>query len=149
MHQSSLIHYNYYFCFLIIFAQHINLPIQNSLQVGAIYLDFSKTFDTINYNVLKTNLISLDFPHNLRFLILNYILRIDHTKYLSVNILLILSLRKVAFPRARPLYNPFINYITQDIDYNILLFADHIKLFRIFKSKEDFKILQSDLNKLV
>ena len=132
----------------------LNSVISNALktnqQLDVIYTDFSKAFDTVNFEILLTKLLKIGFDLNLLTWLRSYLIRRPlFVKYKSAlsNAFFGTSGVPQGSILGPMLFNLFINDIVTNFQ-SCLLFADDLKIFRCISSSYDCEILQFELNKL-
>lgn len=120
---------------LIHFTEFINAALQKGLQVDVIFLDFSKPFDRIRHDILFSKLQFLDLPSNLQSLLFNYLSQRSHRvsvgKYLSAPYIPSTGVPQ-GFSLGTPLFNVYINDVSDVISSKFLIYADDLKFSASF-----------------
>ena len=120
-------------------------------QTDIIYTDLSKAFDRLDHGLLLQKLsdfgLSLDFLSFFESYLVNRTLNVKYHGFSSIEVLATSGVPQgsVLGPL---LFIIFINDICQDIQSNVLLYADDLKLFASINSEEDCHRLQHDLTKI-
>ena len=119
--------------------------------IDAIYLDFSKAFDTVPHQRLLRKLEAYGIQGN----ILNWIkaFLIGRTQEVTINgtiseAVSVLSGIPQGTVLGPVLFIIYINDLLENISSTGLMFADDTKIFRLITSRNDSLVLQSDIKKL-
>lgn len=136
---------------LLSFQSHILEAFSNSLQIDAIYTDFSKAFDRVSHTHLIAKLRAYGVGGTLLCWLESYL----RDRLLQVRVAGSLS---QPFPAVSGvpqgsllgpfLFNIFINDLVQHVGSNVLLFADDAKIFKEITSIGDCESLQSSIGLL-
>lgn len=133
------------------YVNYVSSNLDAKYEVHAIYTDFSKAFDTVNFNILLSKLKSHGVGGTvlkwLNSYLINRKLQVAFAGYKS---------ESFSPPSGVPqgsvlgplLFNIFINDLGNLLHCKYLLFADDLKIYICIRSSEDCGILQNDLNSL-
>lgn len=129
------------------------MSLSNSISVDAIYFDFSKAFDTIDYCVLVKKLAALSFPLEITKLILSFSTERNYTLKINQNVTNHSFSPASGVPQGSHLgplaYLIYCNDIDKHIKgVDILLYADDTKFLKQITSSNDALILQQAINAL-
>ena len=138
---------------LLLFSNFITQSLENGEQVDAIYLDYSKAFDSVNHARLLSKL----FNYGIRGKTLSWI-----SSFLSNRVSFVKIKGSISSPYSSPsgvpqgshlgplLFIAFINDIKVNItSCQIILYADDVKIYTNVKSLSDSQNLQRDLNNII
>ena len=124
----------------------------SGMQVDILYLDLRKAFDKVSQSQLLRKLQSIGVGDTILKWVLNFLKgrsqRVKLEGYLSSNETKVTSGVVQGSVLGPLLFNIYINDLPNNIDSEILLYADDTKIFRAITSFEDTEILQQDLNKI-
>ena len=120
-------------------------------QIDTVYTDFSKAFDRLDHAILLNKLLIIGFDKKLLYFLLSYLSnREQFVEYRGHQ-----SFRFTATSGAPQgsnlaplLFSLFINDICKQINSNMLLFADDLKIYKTIQSLADCLDLQEDLNRV-
>jgi hypothetical protein len=135
---------------LLILQNFILNAFKLNCQVDVIFTDFTKTFDKIDHSILVKKLFQSDLRDPFFSWLISYLSgRKQYVKFNNYNSYIYSITSEVSQDShlAHLLFSIYINDI-YDINSNILLFADDVKLFRIVKTPLDTKLLQDDLDNI-
>ncbi|XP_063909845.1 uncharacterized protein LOC135127332 [Zophobas morio] len=123
------------------FSQYVSQLIDSRSQVDAIYMDFSKAFDQIDYFILLDKLRQFGFSESLLKLFKSYLIgRVQSVRYRNFYSEIYSPTSGV--PQGSNLgpllFLLFINDIVEHISSEKLLFADDLKLFFEINTIDDF-----------
>lgn len=135
---------------LAILSNYIHEAFKTGAQVDVIYSDFQKAFDKFPHDLLIDRLADLELPGNIVRLIKSYL----HRRENYVEIGGFESYRyfpSSGVPQGSSLgpllFFIFINKINKNLDCNILLFADDVKIFLEINQIQDAEHLQENLTR--
>ena len=124
----------------------------SGMQIDILYLDLRKAFDKVSQSQLLRKLQSIGVGDTILKWVLNFLKgrsqRVKLEGYLSSNETKVTSGVVQGSVLGPLLFNIYINDLPNNIDSEILLYADDTKIFRAITSLEDTEILQQDLNKI-
>jgi len=130
---------------------HFTKALDGGYCVDVIYLDFRKAFDSVPHKRLLCKLASFGIQGNILKWIENFLS--DRKQQVVLNGHVSRSTSVISgVPQGSVLgpllFNMFINDLPSVVSSSIFMFADDTKIFRIIKSSDDHKALQSDLDAL-
>ena len=136
---------------LLVALEAITKAIDEGNVVDMIYFDYQKAFDTVPHHRLKVRLKALGFKGNM----LKWIESFLHQRRQRVTINGVKSdwgSVTSGVPQGSVLgpilFILFVNSISEEVEGDILLFADDTKLYKIIDTDEDQLAMQEDINKL-
>lgn len=132
-------------------SQTAIIALDNHSQTDTIYTDFSKAFDRLDHSILLSKLNNFGFDNNLLIFFQSYLSnRLQYVEYRGhkSHEFIATSGAPQGSNLAPLLFSIFINDIGDDIECNILLFADDLKLYRTIETINDCLVLQKDLDTL-
>ena len=119
--------------------------------VDAIYLDFSKAFDTVPHKRLMSKLESYGITGSIKRWIQSFLtgrtqtVMVNNEESAAAPVISGIPQGSVLGPL---LFVIYINDLPETVSSNVYLFADDTKIMRKVDNEEDAKALQSDLNTL-
>ena len=126
--------------------------LENNVQIDAIYTDFSKAFDRVNFDILLAKLLAIGFaPHTVKWI--ESFLR-GRTQSVKINnhvssVFNVCSGVPQGSHCAPLLFNLFVNDICGRMQStNVSLFADDLKMYKEVGCQKDMDDLQRDLDAL-
>lgn len=136
---------------LLNFTEFVYNALDSSLSVDVIYTDFTKAFDKVNHRILLSKLFKLGFSGSVVSWFGSYLS--NRSNYVEIN-----GSKSNCFSPSSGvpqgsilgplLFLFFINDVSLNIDSEIILFADDLKLFRAIGSPSDCVSLQNDLDRI-
>ena len=136
---------------LLVALEAITKAIDEGNVVDMIYFDYQKAFDTVPHRRLKVRLKALGFKGNMLKWIESFLYQrrqrvtINGVKSDWGSVTSGVPQGSVLGPI---LFILFVNSISEEVDGDILLFADDTKLYKIIDTDEDQLAMQEDINKL-
>ena len=134
---------------LLIYLDECIEKICNGGVVDAIYLDFSKAFDTVPHRRLMSKLESYGITGNIKRWIQSFLtgrtqtVMVNNDESAAAPVISGIPQGSVLGPL---LFVIYINDLPETVNSNVYLFADDTKIMRKVDNEEDAKALQSDLN---
>lgn len=138
---------------LLLFSTEVASAFDNNQQVDAVYLDFSKAFDSVSHIKLLSKLKLFGIRGPLLLWFKSYLTnrkQIVKIKDSTSNITDVLSGVPQGSHLGPILFIMFVNDIVTNINHaKILLYADDIKIYINVSSEADTILLQNDLNEII
>lgn len=134
------------------FTQYVSEYLDVQGQVDVVYTDFSKAFDRISHVILLKKLRNFGFSHSLLTIFESYLS--NRQQYVFYNgHKSTCFIAKSGVPQGSNLgpllFLLFINDICVDLNCEVLMFADDLKIFRSVNSSNDCLVLQTNINTIV
>lgn len=126
----------------------MNHFVDQNIQVDSISLDFAKAFDKVNFKILLNKLELFGFHSQVLKWFCSYISnRMQFVRFKGFESMK--SQPKSGVPQGSTLgpllFIMFINDITKNLNSNILLYADDIKLYKSIDNQDSCHVIQNDL----
>lgn len=138
---------------LVLYETEILSALENRSQVDAIYTDFSKAFDRVNFDLLLIKLDHIGFNKQLLLWLESFLKgrkqKVRIGNFFSQDIEITSGVPQGS--HCAPLiFNLFVNDIFCVFNNcKFLMFADDLKIYKIINSIDDIRCLQGELDKLV
>ena len=132
-------------------TQYISQYLDIGLQVDVLYTDFSKAFDRLDHGLLLNKLQTFGFSQLLINFIKSYLN--NRTQYVEYRGHMSIEINATSGVPQGSILGPllfvlFINNIVVDLNVDVLLYADDVKLFSAINTLADCKKLQDNLQKI-